>query len=85
MKDRVEQEKIRKQTEEEARKRNPQQQRRYELALFNIKKAEDEATKGKNKKALSRFQYALDIFEELQCNPNEIEELKNKISKLSKC
>ncbi|GAG55749.1 unnamed protein product [marine sediment metagenome] len=81
-KDQEEQDMIRKEKEEEARRRNPQQQRKYELALFNIKKAEEEVAKGKFKKASNRFRYALDIFLELQSNPDEIEELKLKISKL---
>ena len=81
-KDREEQERLQKQKEEEARRRNPEQQRKYELAIFNITKAEGGLAKGKFQQALKRLRYAIDIFTELDCNPREIEEIKNKIKRI---
>ncbi len=76
------QERMRKLKEEAAKKRTPAELKKIEIADFNFDKAESALKKGKKVKALKRYKYVAEIFEELDYNQEQLEYIQHKIKEL---
>lgn len=81
-KDQEEKERQRKLKEEEAKRRSPEEQNKIEIAKLNITKGKQAEEKEKFGQAMQRYQYALEIFEELKYEQAEIDAVKKMIQKI---